>query len=167
MAQTFRRTQFCGPQAFKTGDLWDLLFDGTNIWISHQGDGHSGPDGPLRYCCAGHVSDRPFPNTARLRRGHSLGGGQRQHDYETERGESVPPCSASFDGANVWVTNMGSNTMTQIRATDGKVLGLHPTGPNPVSIVFDGTRLWVANSGSNTVTKYPPGVPLPEWPAST
>ena len=38
MAQTFRRTQFCGPQAFKTGDLWDLLFDGTNIWISHQGE---------------------------------------------------------------------------------------------------------------------------------
>jgi DNA-binding beta-propeller fold protein YncE len=68
----------------------------------------------------------------------------------------------AFDGANVWVTNMGSNTMTQIRASDGKVLGTHPTGPKPVSVVFDGTRLWVANSGSNTVTMYQPGAPLPD-----
>jgi DNA-binding beta-propeller fold protein YncE len=60
----------------------------------------------------------------------------------------------AFDGANVWITNMANSTMTQIRASDGKVLGYHPTGPQPVSIVFDGTRLWVANSGSNTITRF-------------
>ena len=64
------------------------------------------------------------------------------------------PAGLAFDGANIWVTNWGSNTLTQIRASDGMVLGNFPTGLNPVGVVFDGAHIWVANSGSNTISRF-------------
>lgn|GEM_PF-5472132 len=33
------------------------------------------------------------------------------------------PLWCAFDGANVWVSNTGTNTVTKIRARDGSVLG--------------------------------------------
>jgi hypothetical protein len=59
------------------------------------------------------------------------------------------PNSIAFDGVNLWVTYWGSNTLTQIRASDGAVLGNLPTGLNPAGVLFDGSHIWVANSGSN------------------
>jgi YVTN family beta-propeller protein len=52
----------------------------------------------------------------------------------------------AFDGTNIWVTNWGSNTLTQIRASDGAVIGNFATGLNPNGVVFDGAHIWVANS---------------------
>jgi DNA-binding beta-propeller fold protein YncE len=46
----------------------------------------------------------------------------------------MPDC---FDGANLWVANWGSNTLTQILASDGVVLGNLPTGLDPTGVVFD------------------------------
>ncbi|XHR29838.1 MAG: hypothetical protein ACFUZC_04640 [Chthoniobacteraceae bacterium] len=58
-----------------------------------------------------------------------------------------------FDGANIWVTNNGSNNVTKITAATGAVVGTYSVGTAPVGICFDGTNIWVANSGSNNVTK--------------
>jgi len=59
----------------------------------------------------------------------------------------------AFDGANIWVSNNQSGTMTQLRARDGATLGTFGVGILPNGIAFDGVNIWVANSGNNTVTK--------------
>ena len=58
----------------------------------------------------------------------------------------------AFDGADIWVTNNWSNTVTKLR-TDGVDLGDFAVGSLPNGIAFDGANVWVANSGDNTVTK--------------
>jgi DNA-binding beta-propeller fold protein YncE len=59
----------------------------------------------------------------------------------------------AFDGANIWVTNFGSNDVLKLRASDGKALGAFPTGSGPQAGAFDGANIWVANGFSNSVTK--------------
>ena len=59
----------------------------------------------------------------------------------------------AFDGANIWVTNQNSNSVTKLRANDGAVLGQFGVGGNPVGVAFDGANIWVANGGSSNVTK--------------
>ena len=61
--------------------------------------------------------------------------------------------SMAFDGANMWVGNGGSNTVTKIRASDGTVLGTFGVGSGPNALAFDGANIWVADGSSNTVTK--------------
>ena len=63
------------------------------------------------------------------------------------------PCGIAFDGANIWVANNGSNSVTKLRASDGIVLGTYAVGFNPRGMVFDGANIWVANTNSNSVTK--------------
>jgi outer membrane lipoprotein-sorting protein len=63
------------------------------------------------------------------------------------------PFGVAYDGANVWVTNQGSDTVTKLRASDGAGLGIFAAGANPLGVAFDGGNIWVANRGSNTVTK--------------
>src|SRR5208283_424430 len=58
----------------------------------------------------------------------------------------------AFDGANIWVANSGSNTVTKIRASDGSLVGTYAVS-NPWGIAFDGANIWVTNYGSKTVTK--------------
>jgi len=65
----------------------------------------------------------------------------------------VEPSAMAFDGADIWVTNYGSNTVTEFAASTGKVIGTFNVGTKPSGIAFDGGNLWVANSGSNNVTK--------------
>jgi DNA-binding beta-propeller fold protein YncE len=46
-----------------------------------------------------------------------------------------------FDGANIWVTNAGDNTVTKLRASDGANLGTFPVGGLwPAFITFDGAQ---------------------------
>ena len=45
------------------------------------------------------------------------------------RGRS--PVGVAFDGANIWVANNGSNTVTKLRASDGTVLGHFRRGNSP------------------------------------
>jgi DNA-binding beta-propeller fold protein YncE len=61
----------------------------------------------------------------------------------------------AYDGANVWVTNGLSNTVTKLNfgGASCKVLGTFATGTYPSQIVFDGTYLWVTDNTGNTVTK--------------
>lgn len=60
------------------------------------------------------------------------------------------PQFIAFDGTNVWITNLGSNSVTKLRACDGEALGTFPTGTGPVGIVFDGANFWTANNTGST-----------------
>ena len=52
----------------------------------------------------------------------------------------------------MWVANNGSNNITQIRASDAKVIGHTEVGKGPWGIVFDGASLWVANNDDGSVS---------------
>jgi DNA-binding beta-propeller fold protein YncE len=58
----------------------------------------------------------------------------------------------AFDGANIWVTNEGSNNVTKLSET-GTTLGTFAAGKNPLSLAFDGANIWVTNQGSNNMSK--------------
>jgi hypothetical protein len=56
-----------------------------------------------------------------------------------------------FDGANIWVTDLGDNTLKQLDS-NGNILQSVATGSGPAFPVFDGNNLWVPNSFDNSVT---------------
>ena len=62
------------------------------------------------------------------------------------------PEALAFDGANIWVANLGSNTVSVLRASDGFHVMTPTVGPSPVGLAFDGANMWVANYGSSTVS---------------
>jgi DNA-binding beta-propeller fold protein YncE len=59
------------------------------------------------------------------------------------------PEAVAFDGANIWVANSGSNSVTKLRANDGGNLGTFPVGTGPENMAFDGANIWVTHVGSN------------------
>lgn len=63
------------------------------------------------------------------------------------------PFGIAFDGANIWVTNTESSTVTKLVASTGATVGTYPVATNPYGIVFDGTNIWVTNTAFGTVTK--------------
>src|SRR5580692_11169785 len=63
------------------------------------------------------------------------------------------PRGVCFDGANIWVANYGSGTVTKLQANDGTVLGTYSVGHAPANIAFDGANVWVTNYGSANVTE--------------
>ncbi len=63
------------------------------------------------------------------------------------------PRGLAFDGTNIWVTNSGSNTVTELNASTGTTVGTYPVGTYPWGIAFDGTNIWVANAFNNNVTE--------------
>ena len=65
----------------------------------------------------------------------------------------ITPIGVAFDGANMWVTNSGSATVTKLRASDGANLGTFAVGTQPQGVAFDGANIWAANTGGDTVTK--------------
>ena len=65
----------------------------------------------------------------------------------------IHPSAAGFDGANIWVANCGSGTVSKLLASTGAVLGTFAVGSCPQAVAFDGANIWVANSSSNNVTK--------------
>jgi len=73
-------------------------------------------------------------------------------DFQVE----AEPHGIAFDGANIWVTNSGSNSVSRLRAADGLLSGTYKVGSGPEGIAFDGTNIWVANSKSNNVMKLSP-----------
>ena len=52
------------------------------------------------------------------------------------------PTGIAFDGANIWVTNYGSNTVSELRANDGSMVGSFAVGTNPYGVAFDGANIW-------------------------
>lgn len=79
------------------------------------------------------------------------------HWYPANLTTSFPvgntPAGIAFDGANIWVANDFSNSVTELRASDGLTLGTFPVGANPNGVAFDGANVWVANYNSNSVTE--------------
>ena len=58
-----------------------------------------------------------------------------------------------YDGANMWVTDLGANALKKLDA-GGAVLLTVPVGPIPVYPIYDGTNIWVpCNSGSVSVVR--------------
>jgi len=62
------------------------------------------------------------------------------------------PEGVAFDGANMWVANFGSSTVTKIRASDGFIVGTFSVG-SPTGVAFDGANIWVSDFSSGTITK--------------
>ena len=52
------------------------------------------------------------------------------------------PEGLTFDGANIWVANTGSNNVTKLRASDGANLGTFGVGSGPRNLAFDGANIW-------------------------
>jgi outer membrane lipoprotein-sorting protein len=63
------------------------------------------------------------------------------------------PSAIAFDGANIWVTNLGNATVTKMRVSDGTILGSYPSGASPYGIAFDGANIWITHNIDSTVTK--------------
>jgi outer membrane protein assembly factor BamB len=59
------------------------------------------------------------------------------------------PRGVAFDGTNIWVANSGDDTVTELRASDGTVVGNFNVGSAPDGVVFDGANIWVVNEGNN------------------
>ena len=53
----------------------------------------------------------------------------------------------------MWVTNDGSNTVSEIDAATGNVINTIGVGRYPYGVSSDGTHVWVANEGENTVSE--------------
>ena len=65
----------------------------------------------------------------------------------------IAPYGIAFDGENIWVTNSGSASVTELRASDAMLVGTFGVGTNPHGIAFDGANMWIGNHDSNTVSK--------------
>ena len=80
-----------------------------------------------------------------------------QPDVAASEASSFPvgrgPAGVAFDGTSIWVANQFSDTVTELRILDGRVVERFRVGKAPAAVAFDGTHIWVPNSGSNTVSK--------------
>lgn len=65
------------------------------------------------------------------------------------------PVGLAFDGANIWTTNVGSNNVTKLRASDGAVFGSYPLSAAVIGMAFDGANIWAALFYSGQVAKIP------------
>ena len=67
----------------------------------------------------------------------------------------------AFDGANIWVSNSESNSVSKLRASDGSIVGTYSVGANPLELAFDGTNIWVANNGATPSASCGPAMEQP------
>ena len=112
-----------------------IVFDGTNIWITNNGEGSVTE---LNAATDTVVNSYPV-------------------------GED--PVGIAFDGTNIWVANSGDGTATEldgttgavihpltVGATESYVIGTSASFGGPTGVAFDGSSMWFATDG-NTVTK--------------
>ena len=61
-------------------------------------------------------------------------------------GQAPRSMTISPDGSKLFVVNYLSNTMSEVRTTDMRVVQTVPTNPNPIGITYDADsrRVWVA-----------------------
>lgn len=112
-----------------------------NIWSQNQGGG--GPGAPAT--CPGGTTGTV---TALAPNGKVVGSFCTQGDL---------PQHAQFDASdNIWVTNQGSNTISELVGDDagiGTFVASFPTGVNPHAVARDQSgNFWVGNYGSADVT---------------
>ena len=56
------------------------------------------------------------------------------------------PTGVAFDGANIWVANSASHSVTKLLASTGATVGTYQVGNNPYAVAFDGSNIWVVNN---------------------
>ncbi len=61
------------------------------------------------------------------------------------------PTGILYDGASVWVADLGASTLVKLNAA-GAVVQTITVGSSPEYPVFDGANIWVPNGGSNSVS---------------
>jgi hypothetical protein len=69
------------------------------------------------------------------------------------------PHYPAFDGANIWVPNFNSNSITVVQASTGNVVATISSDPSnqlngPSGASFDGERILVTNTNGNSVTVF-------------
>ena len=62
------------------------------------------------------------------------------------------PTLIAFDGANMWMANNFSGTVSVLRVSDGFHVMTPTVGAGPYGIAFDGSNMWVTNFNANTVS---------------
>jgi len=98
-------------------ELWGILYDGTNVWVTDTISGSSG----------------------KLHKLDSSGAILMSIDVGTS------PRFPAFDGTNIWVPNLDSNSVSVVRRSTGALLAtLTGNGINlPKMAAFDGDRILV------------------------
>jgi hypothetical protein len=61
------------------------------------------------------------------------------------------PHAILYDGANIWVTDSGADTLLKL-SSNGSILQTVVVGSIPRDPIFDGTNIWVPNAASDSVT---------------
>jgi hypothetical protein len=65
------------------------------------------------------------------------------------------PVGITFDGAHLWITSIGGDSVTEVNASDGSLVQVLPPTyffRSPFGIAFDGAHLWITNfAGGVTV----------------
>jgi DNA-binding beta-propeller fold protein YncE len=151
-----------------------IAFDGTNIWTTNASFGS--PPGSVS------IIDPQSPYTVvnTVSTGFLLPFGilyDGAHIWVTDTAEGtllkldsagailqtvtvgLGPQIPVFDGANIWVPNNGSNSITVVQASTGNVVATISADANnllnrPVAVGFDGERILVANNAGDTVTLF-------------
>jgi len=109
-----------------------LAFDGTHIWVA-CGNGATNPNTLQEF----NASDG---TQLSLNNGNPPVVGN--------------PWGLVYDGANIWASNQDANTVTEVNAASGQVVGSPiAVGSDPRNLAFDGTNIWVANYGSGSITE--------------
>jgi DNA-binding beta-propeller fold protein YncE len=74
------------------------------------------------------------------------------------------PLGIAFDGANMWIANQGTGTVSKLRASDGTVLGTFTVGLEPYGVVFDGEDVWVSGAIAIFELRASDGFVAGAWP---
>ena len=114
-----------------------IVFDDTNIWVTNN----------RGFATSGTVTNL-LASTGALLGTYIVGRESNGAEYT-----ALGPFGITFDGTNIWVTDVGSNSVTKLLASTGAAVGNYSTGSAPWAIAFDGANIWVANAGDGTVTK--------------
>ena len=106
-----------------------VLFDGSHIWVA----------GNLQPLIEINPSDGSFIRSA------------------GDAGLAAVPGGLAFDGANIWIANFRSDSVSEFRASDGSLVNSYSGGSynfsQPAGLAFDGSHMWVANTNNDSVTE--------------
>ena len=106
-----------------SSDFGKIASDYGNVWVTNSSD-----NTVTRISCSTLLVEETFP-------------------------VGTDPEGISCDGIYTWVSNYGSNNVTQIYARDPpSIIRTIDVGLSPKGISSDNTHVWVANSMSNTVS---------------
>jgi DNA-binding beta-propeller fold protein YncE len=74
--------------------------------------------------------------------------------YDFDEADAV-----ATDGTNVWVTNYGGDSVTELTAATGALVQVNSSSAygfdDPDAVATDGTNVWVTNAAAQSVTGFP------------